>query len=217
MQLPSYCAEIEHEVREQFLGESTGHDWWHIHRVRNNARAINKSEAGDPVIVELGALLHDIADFKFHDGDESIGPRRAKEMMQKYSVPDDIQEAVVHIVANTSYKGAKVANTMTLKEGFIVQDADRLDAIGAIGIGRVFAYGGSKGRDMYDPTSASQLHTSADAYKNNTSSSIAHFYEKLLLLKDKMNTETGKKLAQERHSFLELFLQEFLDEWEGKK
>ncbi len=210
--------QTEKYIKDLLTGEGSGHDWWHIYRVRNNAFLIaeNENEA-DLFIVQLGALLHDIADWKFYDGDENIGPQKAAEWLESVGTDEDTIEKVKHIVKNLSYKGAGVQNTMVLFEGKIVQDADRLDAIGAIGIARTFAYGGHKNRELYDPDVKPVAHQSADAYVKNTSPTINHFYEKLLLLKDLMNTESAKKIAQERHEFMELYLDRFYKEWEGKQ
>lgn len=204
-------------VRQKLEGEGSGHDWWHVYRVYKNALNIVASEEADEFIVSLGALLHDIADFKFHGGDTEVGPRVAKEWLESLSVDENIIKQVEHIVRNVSFKGAKVKSTMETIEGKIVQDADRLDAIGAIGIARTFAYGGYKEREIYNPDIKPELHDSFEKYKNNESHSINHFYEKLLLLKDLMNTETGRKVADERHKFMELYLQQFYDEWDWRK
>lgn len=204
-------------VKHKFLGEGSGHDRWHIERVRKNALHIRESEGGERIVVELGALLHDIADRKFHGGDEYAGGRASQEWLASLGVEKDLIEQVVHIVDHISYKGAGVANTITSQEGYIVQDADRLDALGAIGIARTFAYGGAQHRILRDPTQQPVLHASAEAYKSSTGSTIDHFYEKLLLLKDRMNTQTGKQLAQERHQFMEQYLEQFFAEWQGEK
>lgn len=202
-------------VKEKLSGEGTGHGWWHIQRVWNNAKHIAEGEDADLFIVELAALLHDIADWKFHD--EEAGPRITREWLKSQQVDEQTVERVTSIVKNISFKGAKVENKITSKEGLIVQDADRLDALGAIGIARAFAYGGSKGREIYNPNIKPTLHKTSEDYKKGGTHTINHFYEKLLLLKDMMNTETGKKLAQERHAFLQLYLDTFYEEWEGKK
>ena len=194
---------VESFIREKFEHEGTGHDWWHIHRVRNLALRIGKAEHADLFIVELGALLHDIADFKFNEGDLKAGPRAARELLTEQGLDEDTIQRICHIVEHVSCKGADVENGMQSLEGKVVQDADRMDALGAIGIARVFAYGGSKNRGLYDPNHKPTLHKTFEEYKNKNSTSINHFYEKLLLLKDKMNTETGKALAQKRHEYLE--------------
>jgi uncharacterized protein len=204
-------------VKETLADDSSGHDWWHVYRVWKNAINIGRHEADvDLFVVELAALLHDIADFKLYDGDETIGPKMAREWLEKLGVADDTISYVSEIIMDLSFKGANVASTMKTKEGMVVQDADRLDAIGAIGIGRTFVYGGFKGRPMYDPEIKPQKHDSFEEYKKNTSPTINHFYEKLLLLKELMNTETAKKIAKDRHAFMEQFLDRFFMEWDGK-
>ena len=194
-----------------------GHDWFHIERVYKNALLIAESEKCDLEIVQLGALLHDIADSKFHDGDETIGPRTARTFLETEKVEPTIIDHVIAIIENISFKGGKVERQFSSIELDIVQDADRLDAIGAIGIARTFNYGGFKNRALYNPEIAPNLSMTKDEYKNNEAPTINHFYEKLLLLKDKMNTETGKKIAQDRHRYMEDFLKQFYAEWEGKK
>jgi uncharacterized protein len=194
-----------------------GHDWFHIERVYKNALLIATSEKCDLEIVQLGALLHDIADSKFHDGDETIGPRTARTFLESEKVEPAIIDHVIAIIENISFKGGKVERQFSSIELDIVQDADRLDAIGAIGIARTFNYGGFKNRALYNPEIAPNLSMTKDEYKNNEAPTINHFYEKLLLLKDKMNTETGKKIAQDRHRYMEDFLKQFYAEWEGKK
>ena len=203
-------------VKQTLENAEGGHDWWHILRVWNNAKQIASQEKGDSFIIELGALLHDIADSKFHGGDESIGPKKADEFMQSLSVEPKTIEAVVNIIKYISFKGGNEAVQYSSPELNIVQDADRLDALGAIGIARTFNYGGFKNRTLYDPSIPPDLNMSKEAYKNSTAPTINHFYEKLLLLKDRMNTVTGKKMAQQRHLFMEQFLDQFYREWEGK-
>jgi uncharacterized protein len=217
MSTEEIVAKTKAHVQQQFTGESSGHDWWHIYRVWQLSLHIAKKEQANLLTVQLGALLHDIADFKFHDGDETVGPRVAREWLESLSVDEEVIKNVCEIITKISFKGAHVANTMTLLEGQIVQDADRLDAIGAIGIARAFAYGGFAGREMYDPHKKPELHTDPEKYKNNTSPTISHFYEKLLLLKDRMHTKTAKKLAAHRHTYMEEFLAEFYEEWDGIK
>jgi uncharacterized protein len=202
-------------IRQEFSDDSSGHDWWHIYRVWKNALAICEHETADRFIVELAALLHDLDDWKFNaSGDET--PQRAKAWMEECGIESHINEQVCEIILHVSYKGAHVENKMKSPEGFIVQDADRLDAIGAIGIGRAFAYGGYKNRQMYDPDSPPSLHQSFEQYKNSKSATINHFYEKLLLLKDKMNTPSAKQIAAERHEVMLEFLAQFMREWEGR-
>ena len=194
-----------------------GHDWFHIERVYKNAVLIAASENCDLGIVQLGALLHDIADSKFHDGDETIGPRTARTFLESEKVSPATIDHVIAIIENISFKGGKVERQFSSIELDIVQDADRLDAIGAIGIARTFNYGGFKNRALYNPEIAPNLTMTKDEYKNNEAPTINHFYEKLLLLKDKMNTQTGKQIAQDRHRYMEDFLEQFYAEWEGKK
>ena len=194
-----------------------GHDWFHIERVYKNALLIAASENCDLEIVQLGALLHDIADSKFHDGDERIGPRTARTFLESEKVLPTTINHVIAIIENISFKGGRVERKFSSIELDIVQDADRLDAIGAIGIARTFNYGGFKNRTLYNPQIAPNLSMSKEEYKNNEAPTINHFYEKLLLLKDKMNTLTGKQIAQERHRYMEGFLEQFYAEWEGRK
>ena len=204
-------------VKEKLEGEGSGHDWWLVYRVYKNALNIAVTEKADEFIVSLGALLHDIADFKFHNGDTEVGPRIAREWLESLEVDDTVIESIEYIIRNVSFKGAKVKSTMETIEGKIVQDGDRLDAIGAIGIARTFAYGGFKNREIYNPDIKPELHETFEQYKNNNGHSINHFYEKLFLLKDMMNTETGRKMAEERHRYMDDYLKEFFDEWEGRK
>ena len=210
-------AQTAEHIRLKLEGEGSGHDWWHVYRVWKNAIHIGKQEKADLFVIELAALLHDIADWKFHDGNEDIGPQLAREWLETLSVEESIIAHVCRIIRAISFKGAGVKNTMDSPEGLIVQDADRLDAMGAIGIARTFAYGGSKHREMYNPTVNPQLHTSFEQYKNSEGTTINHFYEKLLLLKNLMNTPTAKKIAEGRHKYMQEFLQQFFLEWEGKK
>lgn len=204
-------------ARRTLAGDGSGHDWWHVYRVWQNAIHIGAGEGADLLVVQLGALLHDIADWKFNDGDMREGARVARRWLESRDVEPAIVDHVCHIVENVSFKGAGVANGMQTPEGFCVQDADRLDAIGAIGIARCFAYGGYKGREMYNPEIAPELHETFAAYSASTNHSIAHFYEKLLLLKDRMNTETARRLAAGRHAYMESFLEQFLAEWDGQR
>ncbi|HCF03577.1 HD domain-containing protein [Flavobacterium sp.] len=204
-------------VKATLVQAEGGHDWFHIERVYKNALLIAESEKCDVEIVQLGALLHDIADSKFHDGDESIGPKTARAFLESEKVEPTIIDHVIAIIENISFKGGKVERQFSSIELDIVQDADRLDAIGAIGIARTFNYGGFKNRALYNPEIAPNLTMTKDEYKNNEAPTINHFYEKLLLLKDKMNTTTGKQIAQDRHRYMEDFLEQFYAEWEGKK
>ncbi len=200
-------------IKARFLAESSGHDWHHINRVWQLTRRIAAQEGADSQIAELGALVHDIADWKFHDGDDSVGPREAEALLRREGATEEVIAAVVDIVATISYKGAGVTTAMQTLEGQCVQDADRLDAIGAIGIARCFAYGGHAGRLLHDPDEAPVPHQTAAAYKAWKGASLNHFYEKLLLLKDRMNTPTGRALAEPRHRFMEDFVAQFLEEW----
>ena len=201
------------QIRRRFVGESSGHDWYHIQRVWKLTQQIAAREGANLEIAELGALVHDIADWKFCAGDETVGPREARRLLSDEGVPGDVIEAVADIVATISFKGAGVTTAMKTLEGQCVQDADRLDAMGAIGIARCFAYGGHAGRLMHDPDEAPVLHQTAAAYKASKGASLNHFYEKLLLLKDRMNTPTGRALAEPRHRFMEDFVAQFLEEW----
>jgi uncharacterized protein len=203
-------------VKGKMSGEGSGHDWWHVYRVWKNAVNIGKKEKTDMFVVELGALLHDIADFKFHNGDDKVGAKVSREWLGSQKVDEEVIGHVCDIVNNVSFKGAGVKSGIRTREGMVVQDADRLDALGAIGVARTFAYGGSKGREFYNPEIKVVKHKSFEAYKNTNSTSINHFYEKLLLLKDLMNTKTGRKMARERHKFLKQYLDRFFKEWDGK-
>jgi uncharacterized protein len=196
-------------VRDTLKNAEGGHDWWHIHRVWTNAKLIAKTEDADQLIVELAALLHDIADSKFHNGDEEIGPLTAGNYLTSMNVDAAVIEHVQQIIRNMSFKASFDKPLFNTPELAIVQDADRLDAIGAIGIARAFNYGGFKGREIYNPEIAPNLNMTKEEYKNSPAPSLNHFYEKLLLLKDKMNTATGRKLAQQRHEFMEAYLQQF--------
>ncbi len=204
-------------VKKQLQQAEGGHDWFHIERVYKNALLLAEEENCNLEIVKLGALLHDIADSKFHQGDETIGPKIARDFLVSQNVTVDTIDAVVAIIENISFKGGNFEKTYTSKELEIVQDADRLDALGAIGIARTFNYGGFKNRALYNPEIQPNLNMSKEEYKKSDAPTINHFYEKLLLLKDKMNTETGKKIATERHRFMEQFLAQFYAEWEGEK
>ncbi|MBI4130186.1 HD domain-containing protein [Candidatus Roizmanbacteria bacterium] len=208
---------IRNIVHEKLSGESTGHDWFHVERVWNMARKI-ASEEGKPAnmfVAEGAALLHDVADWKFHDGDLTVGPTMASSLLQEQNVDPATVDSITRIIEEMSYKGSHVKTPMSTYEGEIVQDADRLDAIGAIGIARVFAYGGKKGKPIYDPNIPPITHHSFEEYRNGGRTSINHFREKLLRLRDLMNTKTGFKIAEGRHQFLELYLARFLQEWEG--
>ena len=204
-------------VKEKLDNAEGGHDWFHIERVYKNSILIAQEEDCDLTVVKLGALLHDIADSKFNDGDETIGPKTARAFLESENVFEETINHVINIIENISFKGGNFENKFSSKELEIVQDADRLDAIGAIGIARTFNYGGYKNRALYNPSIAPNLNMSKEEYKNSNSPTLNHFYEKLLLLKDKMNTATGKKIALERHKYMENFLSQFYAEWEGEK
>ena len=206
-------------VKEELKGAEGGHDWFHIERVLKNSILISKEEKVDVFVVSLAALLHDIADPKFYDGDETVGPKVATKFLKEQEVTSDIIEHVVNIINYISYKNSfeKGVKKFTSKELEVVQDADRLDAIGAIGIARCFNYGGFKNRVLYNPEIIPNLEMSKEEYKKTEAPTINHFYEKLLLLKDKMNTVSGKKIAAQRHHFMELYLEQFYNEWNGAK
>jgi uncharacterized protein len=202
-------------VNQQLENAEGGHDWFHVERVYKNALLIAQEEPCDLLVVKLGALLHDIADSKFHGGDEHIGPQKARAFLERQDVDQSTIDHVLQIIENISFKGGNFEKTFHSKELEIVQDADRLDAIGAIGIARTFNYGGFKNRPIYNPSIQPNLHMSKEEYKNSEAPTLNHFYEKLLLLKDRMNTPTGKKIALERHRFMEHFLSQFYAEWDG--
>uniref|UniRef100_UPI004048A713 HD domain-containing protein n=1 Tax=Mariniflexile sp. TaxID=1979402 RepID=UPI004048A713 len=204
-------------AKETLANAEGGHDWFHTLRVYNNALLISKNEAVDMFIVSLGALLHDIADSKFHNGDETVGPQMARKFLSEHNVDSKTIEHVVTIIENISFKGGHELQKFRSPELDVVQDADRLDAMGAIGIARCFNYGGFRNRTLYNPDIKPNLNMSKDEYKTSTAPTINHFYEKLLLLKDKMNTKTGTKIALERHQYMERFLEQFYAEWEGRK
>ena len=203
-------------VKETLKKAEGGHDWWHIYRVWNNAKQINQTEKANWFIVEMGALLHDIADSKFYNGNEEIAPQKAYSFLKSLKINESIITHIIKIIQNISFKGGNFEQKFRSIELNVVQDADRLDALGAIGIARTFNYGGFKNRELYNPQIKPNLKMSKEEYKNSTAPSINHFYEKLLLLKDRMNTKTGKKIAKQRHSFMEQYLQQFYAEWEGK-
>jgi len=204
-------------VKAQLANAEGGHDWFHIERVYNNAMLIAKGEECDLLVVQLGALLHDIADSKFHDGDETVGPTMAWRFLSAQGVAEETIIHVVNIIENISFKGGNFEKKFDSAELNIVQDADRLDAIGAIGIARAFNYGGFKNRVLHDPAVISNLSMDKEEYKKTTAPTITHFYEKLLLLKDRMNTPTGKKIAEGRHQYMEAFLEQFYAEWKGER
>jgi uncharacterized protein len=205
-------------VKETLRGAEGGHDWFHIQRVFNNTLLLAKDEKVNILVVSLAALLHDIADPKFHDGDESIGPRMAKDFLTSLNVDNKVISHVIKIIENMSFKNSleKDKKSFVSKELHVVQDADRLDAIGAIGIARAFNYGGFKNRELYNPSITPNLTMTKEEYKKSTAPTINHFYEKLLLLKDKMNTITGKNIANQRHKFMLDYLEQFYQEWNGQ-
>ncbi|MFZ2431101.1 MAG: HD domain-containing protein [Lutibacter sp.] len=203
-------------VKNALKNAEGGHDWFHVLRVWNNAKRIAKNENVDGFVVELGALLHDIADSKFHDGDETIGPKIAREFLENQKVDDSIIVHIENIIKNISFKGGNFEQQFNSPELEVIQDADRLDAIGAVGIARTFNYGGFKNRPLYNPEISPDLNQTKEAYKNSEAPTINHFYEKLLLLKDRMNTVTGREIAADRHLYMEQFLTQFYDEWNGK-
>ncbi len=204
-------------VKSTLKDAEGGHDWFHILRVWNNAKLIAKNENVDLFIVELGALLHDIADSKFHNGDETVGPKVARKFLENENVPNEVIIHIENIITNISFKGGNFERNFTSPELLVLQDADRLDAIGAIGIARCFNYGGFKNRPLYNPAIKPNLNQTKEEYKNSEAPTINHFYEKLLLLKERMNTVSGKKIAEERHQYMEAFLQQFYSEWNGLK
>jgi len=206
---------IKEKIKKFLKGEATGHDWWHAWRVWKLTKKIAKKEGGDLFVIELTALLHDIEDWKFN-GRKDSETNLAKKWLTELKVDEKTINHICHIIKNVSFKGAGVKNEIKTKEGKIVQDADRLDVLGAIGIARTFTYGGYKGREIYNPEIKPRLHKTFKEYKEARSTSINHFYEKLLLLKSRLNTKTAKKMAIKRHQFLEQFLKEFLTEWEVK-
>lgn len=209
-------SKTEDFVKITLKGAEGGHDWFHILRVWNNAKLISRTENVDVFIVELGALLHDIADSKFHNGDESIGPKVARRFLENLQVEEAVILHIEQIILNISYKGGNFEQNFTSAELQVLQDADRLDAIGAIGIARCFNYGGFKNRPLYDPSIQPNPNMTKEEYKTSVNPTLNHFYEKLLLLKGKMNTKTGKHIAERRHQFMELYLKQFYAEWGGK-
>jgi len=204
-------------VKTSLSDAEGGHDWWHIYRVWKTAKQIGENEEVDIFVIELGALLHDIADSKFHDGDEEIGPRKAKLFLESLYVDNEVIAHVVNIIDNISFKGGTLPQKFKSPELDVIQDADRLDAIGAVGIARTFNYGGFKGSAIYNPEIKPNLNLTKEEYKNSEAPTLNHFYEKLLLLKDRMNTGAGKKMAEERHDFMVSYLDQFYKEWEGVK
>ena len=208
-------AACEAYVRGAMARDASGHDWWHVERVRRVALRLAAEEGADPYVVELAALLHDVADHKLHGGDETAGPRAARAWLEAHGVGGETTAHVADIIARLSYKGAGVPTPMPTVEGRVVQDADRLDAIGAIGVARAFAFGGTRGRPLHDPEAVPELHDSFERYKRSAGPTTAHFHEKLLLLRDRINTPSARRIAEGRHRFLEEFLERFLREWDG--
>jgi len=202
-------------VKQTLAGAEGGHDWWHIYRVWQLSKLIAKTENVSMLVVELGALLHDIADSKFNNGDEEIGSQKAREFLDSMTVESAVIEHVVQIILNISFKGGNESQKFSSAELDVLQDADRLDAMGAIGIARTFNYGGFKNRELYNPEIPPNLTMTKEEYKNSSAPTLNHFYEKLLLLKDRMNTTTARQMAEHRHEFMEQFLEEFYGEWNG--
>jgi uncharacterized protein len=203
-------------VKEVLSDAEGGHDWWHIYRVWKLSKHITQTENVDNFVVELGALLHDIADSKFHNGDEEIGPRKAREFLSSLDVEEKVITHIENIISNISFKGGKHTQKFKSLELDVIQDADRLDAMGAIGVARTFNYGGHKGREIYNPEIKPNLNMTKEEYKNSNAPTLNHFYEKLLLLKDRMNTNTGKSMAEQRHKYVEQLLDDFYKEWNGE-
>ena len=202
----------ENYVRNLFENDFSGHDWWHINRVRNLALKIAGKEGGDGFVIEMSALLHDVDDWKINNEENSS---KALEWLKIIKIPDSVSKRILDVIGQVSFKGAGVKNEAVSIEAKIVQDADRLDAIGAIGIARTFAYGGNKQRPIYLPEIKPELHINFESYKKTTAPTINHFYEKLLLLKNRLNTNTAIEIAKNRHTFMETFLEQFFKEWES--
>ena len=213
----NYIEQTIDYVKKELKDAEAGHDWFHIERVYKNTLLLLQTEKANHQIAVLGALLHDIADSKFHNGDETVGPQKANEFMTAIGIAQEVKKHVISIIENISFKGGNFEKSFHSKELEVVQDADRLDAMGAIGIARTFNYGGFKNNPLYDPELPPKLNMTKEEYKNHKGTTINHFYEKLLLLKDLMNTKTGKQLAQKRHDYMEDFLKQFLVEWEGSR
>lgn len=202
-------------VKQELYNAEAGHDWWHAIRVRNNARLIAKSESCNVLVVELAALLHDIADSKFYNGDENAGPEKAENFLSFHGLDLSISNHIMQIIRNISFKGGNFKRNFNSIELDIVQDADRLDAIGAIGIARAFSYGGHKGREFFNPEIPPMYEMTVEEYKKSTAPTINHFYEKLIVLKERMNTNKGRELAKERHDYLLNYMNQFYKEWYG--
>ncbi len=210
----SILSATENYIRQTFETEGSGHDWWHIYRVWKLTVQIQKNEGGDLFIIEMAALLHDLDDWKLKSGNHL--ENKTQQWLEKLEVTKVEKAKIVEVIQQVSFKGAGVKTPALSAEAKIVQDADRLDAIGAIGIARTFAYGGNKNRLIYNPEIKPEMHENFEAYKNSTAPTINHFYEKLLLLKERLNTDSAKEIAKGRHKFMEDFLQRFFEEWKGK-
>ena len=211
----NWVAATEAMVRSAMENDTTGHDWWHVARVRKMALRLAGEEGADQLVVELAALLHDVWDHKLYDGDDTVAPVEVRKWLESLHLTEYSIAHIVDIIDRVSFKGSEVPDEMPTIEGKVVQDADRLDAMGAIGIARTFAYGGNKGRSLYDPTVQPENHTNFEDYKSNNNPTLNHFYEKLLLLKDRMHTASASRIAQARHQYMEAFLDRFLREWDG--
>lgn len=207
-------SQTENFIKKHFESEGSGHDWWHIFRVRNLALELAKTEGGNLFVIEMAALLHDLDDWKLNSSEDHS---KTTAWLKGQNVPDLDSKLILEIIDQVSFKGAGVETEAKTIEAQIVQDADRMDAIGAVGIARTFAYGGNKNRLLHHPDIKPEMHQSFEAYKKTTAPTINHFYEKLLLLKDRMNTQSAKKMAEERHKYMETFLAQFFEEWDGKK
>ncbi len=210
----SIIKKTEDFVKKTLAHDSSGHDWWHIFRVRKLSKYLCEKEGGDFFIIELAALLHDVADWKFHNGNEEVGIQKVRSFLEEQALDNNSIEKICRIIGEVSFKGAGDSSSTSSLEAKIVQDADRLDALGAIGIARCFAYGGSKSREIYNPEIEPQLHKDFEEYKKAKGTTINHFYEKLLLLKDRMNTKTAEEMANQRHQIMEDYLQNFYKEWD---
>jgi uncharacterized protein len=223
--IPAFLCKMENErnwiqateamVRSKMEHDATGHDWWHVARVRHMALRLAGEEGADTLIVELAALLHDVWDHKQYEGDDSVAPVEVRKWLESQHVPEQSIVHIVGIIDHISFKGSEVPDEMPTLEGKVVQDADRLDAMGAIGIARTFAYGGSKGRPLFDPDIRPEHHADFEAYKRNSNPTVNHFYEKLLLLKDRMHTTSARRIARARHRYMEAYLDRFFREWNG--
>jgi len=203
-------------VKNELKNEEAGHNWWHVQRVFNLATFIAEKEGGNLLIIQLASLLHDIADYKFYNGNEKIGKEKIRNFLTSIQIDNSIIEHIEKIIENMSYKGGNFKHNFNSLEFTIVQDADRLDAMGAMGIARAFHYGGYKNNEIYHPNMSPKLNLSTIEYLNAKSTTINHFYEKLLLLKNLLNTKTAQKLGEKKHKFMLIFLEEFFEEWDIK-